>query len=45
MNDGIMDFLVRGQGADALVVPCAVLSAFVLVVGLIAAKVFQWEDA
>jgi ABC-2 type transport system permease protein len=45
MNDGIMDFLVRGKDASALVVPCAVLAAFVLVVGLIAAKVFQWEDA
>lgn len=45
MNDGIMDFLVRGQGASALVLPCAVLAGFTLVVGLIAAKVFQWEDA
>jgi ABC-2 type transport system permease protein len=44
MNDGIMDFLVRGQGPSALVVPCLVLSGFVLVVGLTAAKVFQWED-
>ncbi|GAB1509858.1 ABC transporter permease [Actinophytocola sp. KF-1] len=44
MNDGIMDFLVRGQGPSALVVPCLVLAGFVLVVGTIAAKVFQWED-
>jgi ABC-2 type transport system permease protein len=44
MNDGIMDFLVRGQGPSALVVPCLVLAAFVAVVGTIAAKVFQWED-
>jgi ABC-2 type transport system permease protein len=44
MNDGIMDFLVRGKSASALVVPCLVLAAFVLVVGGIAAKVFQWED-
>jgi ABC-2 type transport system permease protein len=44
MNDGIMDFLVRGQGPSALVVPCLVLTGFVLVVGTIAAKVFQWED-
>jgi ABC-2 type transport system permease protein len=44
MNDGIMDFLVRGQDASALVLPCLVLTGFVLVVGLIAAKVFQWED-
>jgi len=45
MNDGIMDFMVRAQGPSALVVPCAVLAGFVLVVGLIAAKVFQWDDA
>ena len=44
MNDGIMDFLVRGRGASALLVPCLVLIAFILVVGAIAAKVFQWED-
>ena len=44
MNDGIMDFLVRGQGPSALVVPCLVLTAFIVVVGAIAAKVFQWED-
>jgi len=45
MNDGIMDFLVRGQDASALVVPCLVLAAFTVVVGGIAAKVFQWEDS
>jgi len=45
MNDGIMDFLVRGQDASALVVPCLVLAGFTLVVGAIAAKVFQWEDS
>ncbi|HEV7647879.1 MAG TPA: ABC transporter permease [Actinophytocola sp.] len=45
MNDGIMDFLVRGQGPSALVVPCLVLTAFIVVVGAIAAKVFQWEDS
>jgi ABC-2 type transport system permease protein len=44
MNDGIQDFLVRGQGPSALVLPCVVLGGFVLVVGTIAAKVFQWED-
>ncbi|GAB3441445.1 ABC transporter permease [Actinophytocola sediminis] len=44
MNDGIMDFLVRGQDASALLVPCLVLGAFTVVVGGIAAKVFQWED-
>ncbi len=45
MNDGMMDFLVRGKGAEALVVPCAVLVGFTLVVGFVAAKVFSWEDS
>jgi ABC-2 type transport system permease protein len=44
MNDGIMDFLVRGQDASALVLPCVVLTGFLLVVGFIASRVFQWED-
>lgn len=44
MNDGIMDFLVRDQDASALLVPCLVLAAFAIVVGGIAAKIFQWED-
>jgi ABC-2 type transport system permease protein len=30
---------------SALLAPCLVLGGFVLVVGLIAAKIFQWEDA
>jgi ABC-2 type transport system permease protein len=45
MNDGMMDFLVRGKSAGALLVPCAVLLGFTLVLGTIAAKVFQWEDS
>jgi ABC-2 type transport system permease protein len=45
MNDGIMDFLVRGKGPSALVVPCLVLTGFIVVVGAISAKVFQWEDS
>jgi ABC-2 type transport system permease protein len=44
MNDGIMDFLVRGKAASALLVPCLVLIGFTLVLGVISAKVFQWED-
>lgn len=45
MNDGMMDFLVRGRGAEALLVPCGVLLAFTLVVSFIAARVFTWEDS
>jgi len=44
MNDGMTDFLVRGKGIDALLVPCGVLVAFTLVVGFIATRVFLWED-
>lgn len=44
MNDGMMDFLVRGQDAGALLLPCAVLAGFILVVGAAAAKIFRWED-
>jgi ABC-2 type transport system permease protein len=45
MNDGIMDFMVRGKSAAALVVPCAVLVGFTLVVGFIAARAFRWDDS
>ncbi|MBW4716518.1 ABC transporter permease [Saccharothrix obliqua] len=44
MNDGMLDVLVRGKGAEALLLPSAVLIGFTLVVGFIAAKVFRWED-
>ncbi|MGQ0839831.1 ABC transporter permease [Actinokineospora sp.] len=45
MNDGMMDFMVRGKSAEALLVPCAVLIGFTLVVGFIATRVFSWEDS
>lgn len=45
MNDGMLAFLARGQGAEALLLPCGVLLAFTLVVSAIAAKVFTWEDS
>jgi ABC-2 type transport system permease protein len=45
MNDGLTDFLVRGRDASALLLPCAVLLGFMLVVGFIASRVFRWEDA
>ncbi|HET9143683.1 ABC transporter permease [Actinophytocola sp.] len=45
LNDGVMDFMVRGKAVDALLVPCAVLLGFTLVMGLIAARVFRWEDS
>ncbi len=45
MNDGIMDFMVRGKAAGALLVPCLVLIGFTVVLGLISARVFQWEES
>ncbi|WP_026425188.1 ABC transporter permease [Actinokineospora inagensis] len=45
MNDGMMDFLVRGKGPQALLLPCGVLLGFTLVVAFIASRVFTWEDS
>lgn len=44
LNDGMLDVLVRGKGADALVGPMFILLGFTVVVGLIAARVFSWEE-
>lgn len=44
MNDGMLDVLVRGKGVEALLVPSAVLLTFTVVVALIAARIFRWED-
>nr|WP_199433618.1 ABC transporter permease [Qaidamihabitans albus] len=44
LNDGMLDVMVRGQGAEALALPVLVLVGFTVVVGLLAAKVFRWED-
>jgi ABC-2 type transport system permease protein len=45
MNDAMQDFLVRGAGPQALLVPCGALIAFTLVVGFVATKVFRWDDS
>ncbi|HEU5470074.1 MAG TPA: ABC transporter permease [Actinophytocola sp.] len=44
MNDGVMDFMVRGRPISAMWVPCLILLAFAVVIGFIAARVFRWED-
>ncbi|CAM3660058.1 ABC transporter permease [Kibdelosporangium persicum] len=44
MNDGMQDFLVRGKGIEALVVPSAILIGFTLVVGFVATRVFRWDS-
>jgi ABC-2 type transport system permease protein len=45
LNDGMLDVLVRGRGAGALVGPLLILLGFTVVVGLIAARTFSWEDS
>lgn len=44
LNKGMLDVMVRGQGPGAALVPMAVLLGFALVFGLIAARLFRWED-
>ncbi|MFD1048781.1 ABC transporter permease, partial [Kibdelosporangium lantanae] len=44
MNDGMQDFLVRGKGPEALLLPCGILLAFTLVIGFVATRVFRWDD-
>ncbi|PRX49447.1 ABC-2 type transport system permease protein [Prauserella shujinwangii] len=44
LNEGMLDVMVRGEGVDALAVPALVLVAFTAVLGLLAAKLFRWED-
>ncbi len=43
LNDGMTDVMVRGEAWTAGLVPMAVLAAFALVVGGLAAKLFRWE--
>jgi ABC-2 type transport system permease protein len=45
MNDGMLDVLVRGQGIDAVWLPCAVLVGFTLIVTGVATRFFQWDSA
>jgi ABC-2 type transport system permease protein len=45
MNDGMLDVLGRGKGPSTILAPSAVLLGFAVVVGLIATRVFRWDDA
>lgn len=45
MNDAMLDVMVRGQGVEAIWLPCLVLLAFTLVVGFVATRLFRWESA
>jgi ABC-2 type transport system permease protein len=44
LNEGMLDVMVRGLPPSAALVPMLVLLAFALGIGLLAAKVFRWED-
>lgn len=44
LNEGMLDVMVRGEGASAIVVPILVLLGFALVFAAISAKLFRWED-
>ncbi len=44
LNDGMLDVMVRGQGPAAALAPMGILLAFAVVVGLLAVRLFQWED-
>lgn len=45
MNDGMLDVLVRGEGAGALAVPISVLLGFAVAVTFLATRLFDWDDA
>lgn len=44
LNEGMLDVMVRGEGASALAVPMLALLGFTVVFGVIAVKMFRWED-
>lgn len=44
LNKGMLDVMVRGQGPGAALLPMAILLGFAAVFGLIAARLFRWED-
>jgi ABC-2 type transport system permease protein len=43
LNEGMLDVMVRGEPATAVLLPVAVLAAFAVVVTALAAKLFRWE--
>jgi len=43
LNDAMLDVMVRGQGPATALVPMAILLGFALVVGVVAARLFQWD--
>ncbi len=45
LNDGMLDVMVRGEGATAALVPLGILVGFAVVVTLVSARLFRWETA
>ena len=45
LNEGMLDVMVRGEPASAVLAPMAVLATFTLIVTSLAAKLFRWEVA
>lgn len=43
MNEGMSDFMVRGEGPGSLVAPSLILAGFTVVTLLVAARFFKWE--
>ncbi len=43
LNEGMLDVMVRGEGASAALAPMAVLAGFAVVITLLAARLFRWE--
>ena len=43
LNNGMLDVMVRGEPAIAVLLPMTVLAGFAAVVTLLAAKLFRWE--
>lgn len=45
LNEGMLDLMVRGQGPGAALLPLGVLAGFALVLTVVAARLFRWDDA
>ncbi|WP_432477242.1 ABC transporter permease [Nocardioides sp. GXQ0305] len=43
LNDGMLDVMVRGEPWTAVLLPCAILLGFAVVVTAVAARLFRWD--
>lgn len=44
LNEGMLDVMVRGEGLSAVWMPLLVLLGFTVVFGVVAVRLFRWED-